>query len=201
MTTVTKKPTVHRKGAVPPRPPPAHEWDQQPKETDLAFATFLVYRDLPPGDRSYARVVAARNAKFPERQPIGPTQIERLSVLWKWSARVRLWDAMIAERSREDEIEDAVQAKKRRMAIARKLQTMSDKGLDRLIRSIEEGERVLTRDLIHAGVEGAKLERLELGESTANLKVDTTIAEIVQEAERVLRGEKVDPNPTDLDHL
>lgn len=203
MATVTKKRAENRKGAVPPPPPPAHEWDQQPKETDLAFASFCVYRDLPPGDRGHAKVAAARNARFPERQPIGTAQIERLSVLWKWPARVRLWDAMIAEKAREGEIDDAVKARREHLQLARDLQSLGKESVANILKAVKSGKgKVSARDAVRAIDSGVKLERLVRGESTENqAQIATTFAEMAQEAERVLKGEDVNSNPHEHDNL
>lgn len=201
--TAAKKKRRRKDAVIPPPPPPKHEWEQQQGETDLAFASWVIYRDLPPGDRSHAKVATARDVKFPERRSVSVREIDRLSLTWRWPARVRLWDAMIAERAREGEIAAAVKSRTTHLALAQRLQRLGGARLDALIAAVERGEGVVNpRDAIRAVGEGVKLERLVRGESTENqAQIATTFAEMAQEAQRVLAGETVNTNPSEYDDL
>lgn len=73
---------------VPPEPKPLDPslapWDRQPKERDTAWAAFLVYRDMPPENRSVnaaSKLVDAYNS-----------QLHTWSVIWSWRARVEAHD-------------------------------------------------------------------------------------------------------------
>ena len=73
-------------------------WDRQPSETAKAYAAFLLYRDLPPVDRSIAAAVAQH------RYLGGKASVrnwETWSSLYNWSERGLANDSDLASRRRE----------------------------------------------------------------------------------------------------
>jgi transposase-like protein len=61
-----------------------HVWERQSGESEQAHAAFLLYRDMPKGERSVARV----------GQECGknPSLLERWSAAWQWVQRAAAWD-------------------------------------------------------------------------------------------------------------
>src|SRR5260221_8129773 len=82
--------------------PPLRElWQQQPKETKVAYGAFLVYRDLPATERSLVRV----GSEYGRHR----TLIERWSSMWFWGERVRAYtEHLDAEHRRKLVAERAV---------------------------------------------------------------------------------------------
>ena len=73
-------------------------WDRQPGETAKAYAAFLLYRDLPPVDRSIVAAVAQH------RYLGGKASVrnwETWSSLYNWSERATEHDSDLASRRRE----------------------------------------------------------------------------------------------------
>jgi hypothetical protein len=64
-------------------------WGRQPGETALSYASFQKYRDLPPGERSLARVSRELGKN--------PTMIEDRAKRWRWFERRDAWDLHLEE--------------------------------------------------------------------------------------------------------
>lgn len=65
--------------------PDINPWDQQPDETDQAYAAFLSYRDAEE------RKVAPQTMTQSEQ-----SMRKRWSAIWVWSYRARAWDRQLA---------------------------------------------------------------------------------------------------------
>ena len=80
----------HVEGSRQPQP-----WHQQSGETDKAYRAFLVYRDLPPRDRSRQRAASELYGKgepFNPRKP-APGKITLWMHQHHWRERASAWDA------------------------------------------------------------------------------------------------------------
>jgi hypothetical protein len=74
-------------------------WGRQPRETALSFASFRKYRDLPPGERTIARVCRELGKN--------ETMMQDRARRWRWLERVDQWDAHLEElaiKSQEDAV-------------------------------------------------------------------------------------------------
>jgi hypothetical protein len=96
----------------PPELPPL--WHKQPEETDVAFGAFVVYRDLPPNERSAVRVASeyGRSASL----------IERWRARWFWVERARAYDAHQAEEHRKAQLAERGKMSERQAAEAQVIQ-------------------------------------------------------------------------------
>src|SRR5688572_7016508 len=91
--------TVSRKdgGDTPLRHQP---WDQQPKESNAAFAAFRCYVEM--GEKRSVRKVADRLDK-------SRTMVGRWSKNWKWPERVRKYTKSLVDRVDEETQKDAIE--------------------------------------------------------------------------------------------
>lgn len=60
------------------------QWEQQPRESEQAYAAFLIFRDLKKGERS--------NPKVAQECAKSLSLIKRWSGDWFWRPRVAAWD-------------------------------------------------------------------------------------------------------------
>jgi hypothetical protein len=65
------------------RPPP-EPWEMQDGEDARPFSAFILYRDLPPHDRSYAEVA--------RRVGVTKAAVSQMGARWFWQDRIRAWD-------------------------------------------------------------------------------------------------------------
>lgn len=91
-------------------------WERQHGETDAAWDAFQRYRDLPPAERSLARlasdVVGEPSAK--DRQPENvKRQLERYSSVNLWRTRVEAWDRELDRHARDQHIDEVVKMRRR----------------------------------------------------------------------------------------
>lgn len=76
-------------------PEPEFAWDRQPGESEVAHTAFLLYRDQPPGERSYREVAQACGKN--------PSLMQRWSATHEWTRRVAAWDRHV-DRQRQARI-------------------------------------------------------------------------------------------------
>lgn len=153
----------------------AEIWERQKGESSKAYAAFCIYRDLGP-DRSLDKALAAANKK-----PTNRRHWSRWMEKYNWYERVQVYDDYI-DRKKRDEKEKAILEMSERQA--REAMALQQKGLE-MLRSlcVEEGK---WQDAWRLIVEGAKLERLAMGEPTEIGKQEVTLPAIVE----VITGEK-----------
>jgi hypothetical protein len=84
-------------------------FERMPGESAVAFAAFVVYRDVGP-TRSIRKL----------RQEVGKSRavLERWSVRWSWVERVRLWDAEVDANLRAENLERLQEDARRHHAVA-----------------------------------------------------------------------------------
>lgn len=80
-----------------PKQPDLDPWERQPNESDVAFAAFLIYRDLAP--RRRLALVAQQSGKS---VPL----MERWSAHHKWRDRAAAWDREQDRVGREAQLEE-----------------------------------------------------------------------------------------------
>lgn len=86
-------------------------WDRIPEEGSRAYAAFVVYRDLPPRERSLLAT-----ERIQRRKPDVPTATGRYVEwfrAWNWLKRAQAWDEhldRLAQRTREEEHETLIRA-------------------------------------------------------------------------------------------
>ena len=86
-------------------------WDQQPKESSRAFASFVANRDL--GLRRSCNAIA-RQLK------LNPTSVLELCKRHNWQERVKAWDAHIDKETQQQQIQAVKIMKQRQIALALK---------------------------------------------------------------------------------
>lgn len=80
-------------------------WERQPKEAPKAYASFIVYRDLGPMDRSIRRAA----------KELGVTRLvpSRMFAQWRWEERAAAWDAerqRVFDETRKEQQETAIRS-------------------------------------------------------------------------------------------
>lgn len=142
------------------RPTP---WDRQPGESPKAFYAFVLYRDLPPNERSLRRVADLLYGHNPAtRRPQHrhvPGQIKRWAERFAWVERAAAWDQERERIAREAEAE-AIRAMRERHA--KEAVALQERALARL-RALDPSE-LSARDVLAYLIEAAKLERISRGE-------------------------------------
>ena len=82
-----------------------HNVTQPPKESAKAWAAWLDYRAMPPGERSLANLIARYRSRSAAEEPPPTRRVDTLktwSAVHNWQARLALWEAEL-ERARRQE--------------------------------------------------------------------------------------------------
>ncbi len=146
-------------------------WHQQPKETDVAFGAFLLYRDMPPNERSLVRV----GSDYGRHR----TLIEGWSSRWFWVERARAYAAHQAEEHRKAQLAERGKMSERQAAEAQVIQ--------RVLFAPARALAVKLADLI----DREELEHLSMGELFALSLAAARLWPAVARAEREARGAPV----------
>lgn len=146
-------------------------WRQQPKETDVAYGAFVIYRDLKPTERSASRV----------RSEYGRSErlIERWRSTWFWVERARAYDAHLDEQHRKELLLERAKMGERQAAEAQVIQ--------RVLFAPARALAVKLADLI----DREELDRLTIGELYALSLASARLWPAVARAEREARGAPV----------
>lgn len=151
-------------------------WERQAKESAPAFEAFAMYRDTPPGSRSYAGVAQALGKS--------KTLIDRWGRAWRWVDRVAAWDALIDRQVQERNASARLKMNERQAALGAGLQNLA---------ALVTRDMVTALQLQAAALEGRVLTQAE--EEVANRAPKLTAAEAALVArrgaaiERAARGE------------
>jgi len=141
-------------------------WDQQPKESSRAFASFIAYRDL--GLRRSCNAVA-RQLK------LNSTSVLELSKRHSWQERVKAWDAHIDKETQQQQIQAVKIMKQRQIVLALKAQKAASLGIKKLIKHFNtdghEGNAMKPDGLSRLLDTGCRLERLNRDEPEQNLEL------------------------------
>ena len=170
-------------------------WEQQPGESDKAFAHFVRYRDLPPEERSLRAVRTGR-----QTGKRAARIVEGWSSRHSWVERVRAYDRMMDRERVNAQRREVVAMAERHARQATALQGVAMRALTRLAARLEADPDAagLQAETIRSYLlDGMKAERLARGEpetiSRAELdyEADPAIAAMiddpdVQEAARDL---------------
>lgn len=144
-------------------------------ESSAAFAAFGVYRKMPAGERTLARVA----------EELGKSEgiIRRWSAKHGWIQRCRDYDDAIEQRDAEVEEEVARTSAKRHISQAQRLQGIAMGELERLAEFSQDSEIPLLRptDAIKMVEVGFKMERLASGETTERSDQITTARPLTRE--------------------
>lgn len=139
------------------RPKPT---DPQPREPGTSFAGFVLYREMPPANRSL-REVAHRLGR-------SESLIERYSSRWNWVERVRVWDKDQARLSSQAQTKAAADWVDRHAEEGRKLQIFAMAALNKYIDRDPDGRiigvrNVPLRDALLMMKLGSQIERAAAG--------------------------------------
>jgi len=66
------------------------EWDRLPQESDSAFAAFVIYRTLPPDERSIKQTRILRDGE--DKGNRNKRQFDQWASKFSWADRVAAWD-------------------------------------------------------------------------------------------------------------
>ncbi len=163
-------------------------WTRQPFDTDLAWFLFQEYLTLPIPRR------LSDLTRRPGGCPISWAQLETLAWEDGWKDRAAAWDrhldALRLQTVEQVVKEDAAQRAARQGRVGKKLQTLAELELDKLIAlaSRKDGMPgvIQARDVIRAAGIGVRIERLALGDSTEKIETGPNLADFsVEELERL----------------
>lgn len=131
-------------------------WEKFPEETNRAFGAFVVYRNMPAHKRS---IQASVKELYDEVAPGKLRQMQKWSSMYSWVARAGAWDKELDREARQELLKQVKDANVRHIKLA---QAMQQKAIERLktMQAIE----LSVRDVLDWIVNGAKIERLTLGE-------------------------------------
>lgn len=134
-------------------------YEQQPKETDVAFAAFKTYRDME--ERTLAKTGKALGKSAP--------LMEGWSSRWRWGERATAWDRERDDRARATTLDEIEEMQRRHIQLALGMQQLGALELQRVLKDaqtkVEIGGVGLSAADIHRLIDaGAKLERLNRGE-------------------------------------
>lgn len=152
-------------------------WEKQPGESVESFEAFRIYRDLPPGTRSYVRVVSKLGKSR--------TLIQRWSSKHGWVDRAEEWDNFQDKIALEAQLRAVQDMNERHVKMAMALQTKALKRLEQI-----QPDELTPAQLLQYLLESAKMERLSRGEpekiedrrEKIEAKVDIDMEEIAQRA-------------------
>ena len=99
------------------------EWDRKPEETPIAFAAFVIYRSMPPSDRSLKKATEIRLGRKPTKRHVN--QLELWSGKYNWFDRAAAWDTHQDKKFQRDSTH-VIQRDKQR--ILRQAYKMLDQG-------------------------------------------------------------------------
>lgn len=154
-------------------PDPLELWRQQPNETDVAYGAFLIYRDLPPNERSAARVGSeyGRHVRL----------IERWSSRWVWVERSRSYQHWLDREHRKKLVNERAKMSERQAAEAQAIQRVLFAPVRALV--------VKLADLIDAD----ELDRMDVGQLYILSMASAKLWPAVARAEREARGAPLPP--------
>ena len=99
------------------------EWDRLPQESDSAFAAFVIYRSMPPTDRSIKQVPIIRDGEA--KRGRNTRQFDQWASKFSWTDRVAAWD-IYQDKKYQKEHTNVIQRDKQR--ILRRAYKMMDLG-------------------------------------------------------------------------
>ncbi len=131
-------------------------WEKLPDETAKAYSAFVVYMRLDPDIRSIPKAI---------KEKYGSVTSSKLRLWYRWSSehswmiRANSWDAEVYRLKNAKHVKDVMEMEDRHIKIAQALQQAAVKRL----RTLDENELTVT-DILRFFLEGAKMERLTLGQ-------------------------------------
>jgi hypothetical protein len=87
-----------------------HSNTQPPKESAKAWAAWLDYRAMPPGERSLANLIARYRSRSAAEEPPPTRRLDTLktwSAVHNWQARLALWEAELEHARRQEALRQA----------------------------------------------------------------------------------------------
>jgi hypothetical protein len=167
-----------------PLEPVPMPWEQQPEETQEAFEAFQLYRNMGL-ERGISKVA----------QMLGKSDslMYRWKYKWRWTERARLWDMDIDRELRGALIKESVESRKKMIKFGRQLTSLSMVRLNKMTETQDKDKSkpILTpEDMLKYAEMGFRLERLGLGESTDNIKIDEVKVVDINEIDAIMRNPK-----------
>lgn len=156
-------------------------WERQKGEGAKAFQAFVVFRDIDPEERS-VRAVAKKLGK-------GKWLLQRWCARWHWRERAAEYDNYLDKLKRRKLEKEVESMRERQLGQARALQA---RGLEILKAKMPEGGSY--SDAVRLVIEGAKLERLNLGVETEIVRQEREVAPIVEVVLRESDASEKDQN-------
>lgn len=154
-----------------------HPWERQPGESPQAFEAFKIYRDLPQGTRSLARVSSELAKSIP--------LIKRWSSEHNWLDRVDEWDSHQDRIALESQLRTVKEMNERHVKMSMSIQTKALRRLEAL-----DPDELTPAQLLNYVLEATRLERLARGEpekieerqEKSEAKVDVDMDDVAQRA-------------------
>lgn len=137
-------------------------WERQPKESLKAYEAFYLYLQL--GDNRSVRKVAQELSK-------SETLIKRWSATWSWQKRSRDYDADLKRQEYAAKKHEIKKMQERQMQTAVLLQRKGVEALKHL--NVETLGSKDAKDILRFIIEGAKMERELMQDSTVETEKET----------------------------
>lgn len=158
---------------MPKRPVPAEEtmpgktpWSILPGESETYYAHFLAYlHQIPPRNLRILGEVRGRDYQT----------MRNYSKKFKWTRRVRAYDAWEAEQIAETEIEEKKRLRREHLRALEKARLIAEHRMAGILEDPEQLETIPPRDVLAFLKESVTLERLITGESTSRTEVTETV--------------------------
>ena len=135
-------------------------WEQQPGEGDEAYAAFHTYKSLGK-DRSARKVC----------ESVGKSE----SLIWRWKSkfnwteRARLWDRQLDEDFKQGLVAERVRSARETIELGRAIRGKAAEALNEMI---DKKKVIEKKDILTWAELGVKIERLGLGDSNINIKLE-----------------------------
>jgi hypothetical protein len=87
-----------------------HNVTQPPKESAKAWAAWLDYRAMPPGERSLANLIARYRSRSAAEEPPPTRRVDTLktwSAVHNWQARLTVWESELEHARRQEALRQA----------------------------------------------------------------------------------------------
>jgi hypothetical protein len=133
-------------------------WERQDGESARAYDLFRRYRDLPPRERSLARLVSDVGGAAKGRRR---GDVERLSARHEWVRRAGAWDDELDRRRRDEQADEVAATARRHAELSRALITAiaqpAIKFLQRLDQDPRRLDELTDKELLHLTVAAGRV--------------------------------------------
>jgi hypothetical protein len=146
-------------------------WEKQPGESDKSWGGFVVYRDLPPSERTIQAVA--------EKIQKTPSLVRRWSAENNWVSRVTEFDSYI---DRETTQKERIEAERKKIAMLARHTTVVVHVQNRAVERLQaitddEWNKIPVHQLTDIFLDAARFERLSRGLPSDSIELESATPE------------------------